>query len=114
MTPPLADPAEKDEARAAQVKAAREAHTRLYQATRNIEGVKMLPAAEFNVYTVLRQKRLVLTKAALEELRKGPPKGVNFEKPEHPHLRKKKRGAKAKAEAQAQRQAQAKPKAKKK
>ncbi len=31
----------------------------------------MLPADQFNAYTVLRQKRLVLTKAALEELRKA-------------------------------------------
>lgn len=52
---------------------AKAAHTTLYRSARNIEGVKMLPAAEFNAYTVLRQKRLVLTKAALEELRKGFP-----------------------------------------
>jgi len=44
----------------------------LYLSARNIEGVKILPVREFNAYTVLRQKRLVLTKAALEELRKGP------------------------------------------
>ena len=31
----------------------------------------MLPADQFNAYTVLKQKRLVLTKAALEALRKG-------------------------------------------
>ena len=30
----------------------------------------VLPATQFNAYTVLRQKRLVLTRAALEELRK--------------------------------------------
>jgi hypothetical protein len=35
----------------------------------------MLPVAEFNAYTVLRQKRLVLTRAALDELRNGPPSG---------------------------------------
>jgi large subunit ribosomal protein L4 len=35
---------------------------------RNIPEVKVLPAREFNCYTVLRQKRLVLTKAALEVL----------------------------------------------
>jgi large subunit ribosomal protein L4 len=45
----------------------------LYLSARNIQGVKVLPAAEFNAYTVLRQKRLVLTKTALEQLRKGPP-----------------------------------------
>ena len=41
----------------------------VYKSGRNIEGVKVLPAAEFNAYTVLRQKRLLLTKAALEVLR---------------------------------------------
>jgi large subunit ribosomal protein L4 len=45
----------------------------LYLSARNIEGVAIMPVREFNAYTVLRQKRLVLTKAALEELRKGPP-----------------------------------------
>ncbi len=40
----------------------------LYKSARNIEGVKVLPAAEFNCYTVLKQKRLVLTRAALEAL----------------------------------------------
>jgi large subunit ribosomal protein L4 len=44
----------------------------LYLSSRNIEGVKVLPAREFNAYTVLRQKRLVLTREALDELRKGP------------------------------------------
>jgi large subunit ribosomal protein L4 len=43
----------------------------VYRSARNIEGVKVLPAAEFNCYTVLKQKRLVLTKSALEALRKG-------------------------------------------
>ncbi len=47
----------------------------VFMSARNIEGVKVLPTAEFNAYTVLRQKRLLLTKAALEELRKGPPSG---------------------------------------
>jgi large subunit ribosomal protein L4 len=41
----------------------------VYKSGRNIEGVKVLPAGEFNAYTVLRQKRLLLTKAALEVLR---------------------------------------------
>ena len=31
----------------------------------------MLPADQFNAYTVLKQKRLLLTKAGLEALRKG-------------------------------------------
>ena len=41
----------------------------VYRSARNIEGVKVLPAAEFNCYTVLKQKRLLLTRAALEFLR---------------------------------------------
>jgi large subunit ribosomal protein L4 len=45
----------------------------LHLSARNIEGVQVLPVREFNAYTVLKQKRLLLTKAALEELRKGPP-----------------------------------------
>jgi large subunit ribosomal protein L4 len=46
----------------------------LYKSARNVEGVQVMPTAQFNAYTVLRQKRLILSKAALEELRKGPPK----------------------------------------
>jgi large subunit ribosomal protein L4 len=42
----------------------------VYKSGRNIEGVKVMPAHELNTYIVLRQKRLVLTKAALEALRK--------------------------------------------
>jgi large subunit ribosomal protein L4 len=45
----------------------------LYLSARNIPNVKVLPTSQFNAYTVLRQKRLVLTRAALEQLRKGPP-----------------------------------------
>lgn len=41
----------------------------VYKSGRNIEGVKVLPAAEFNAFVVLKQKRLLLTKAALEALR---------------------------------------------
>ncbi len=44
----------------------------LYRSARNIRGVEVMPAAQFNAYLVLRQKRLVLTRAALEALRKGP------------------------------------------
>ena len=43
----------------------------VYLSARNIHGVEVLPADQFNAYTVLKQKRLVLTKAALEALRKG-------------------------------------------
>jgi large subunit ribosomal protein L4 len=41
----------------------------VYKSGRNLPGVKVLPAAELNAYTVLKHKRLVLTKAALEFLR---------------------------------------------
>ena len=41
----------------------------VYKSARNIEGVKVLPAAEFNCYVVLKAKRLVLTRSALEALR---------------------------------------------
>jgi large subunit ribosomal protein L4 len=40
----------------------------VYKSARNIDGVKVLPAAEFNCYTVLKQKRLLLTRAALDAL----------------------------------------------
>ncbi|VTU02180.1 50s ribosomal protein l4 : 50S ribosomal protein L4 OS=Singulisphaera acidiphila (strain ATCC BAA-1392 / DSM 18658 / VKM B-2454 / MOB10) GN=rplD PE=3 SV=1: Ribosomal_L4 [Gemmataceae bacterium] len=49
----------------------------VYKSARNIEGVKVLPAAEFNCYTVLKQKRLVLTRAALDALLNPPPKATN-------------------------------------
>jgi len=45
----------------------------LYRSARNIAGVEVMPTSQFNAYAVLRPKRLVLTKSALEELRKGPP-----------------------------------------
>jgi large subunit ribosomal protein L4 len=43
----------------------------IYYSTRNIRGVEVHPASQFNAYTVLRPKRLVLTKAALNELCKN-------------------------------------------
>ena len=43
----------------------------LYLSSRNIPEVEVLPTSQFNAYTVLRQKRLLLTRAALDELRKG-------------------------------------------
>jgi large subunit ribosomal protein L4 len=45
--------------------------TNLYLSSRNIPEVEVLPASQFNAYTVLRQKRLLLTRAALDELRQG-------------------------------------------
>jgi large subunit ribosomal protein L4 len=44
---------------------------KLYRSARNIEGVEVLPVAQLNAYNVLKQKRLLLTKAALEELRQA-------------------------------------------
>src|SRR5947209_2457368 len=41
----------------------------LYKSARNIHGVEVLAASQLNAYMVLRQKRLLLTRAALEELR---------------------------------------------
>jgi large subunit ribosomal protein L4 len=41
----------------------------VYKSARNIRGIEILPAAEFNAYSVLRPKRLLLTRAALDELR---------------------------------------------
>jgi large subunit ribosomal protein L4 len=47
----------------------------LYKSARNIRGVEVLPASQLNAYMVLRQKRLLLTRAALDELRhKAEPK----------------------------------------
>jgi len=45
----------------------------LYKSARNIAGVELLPVSQFNAYGVLRPKRLLLTKAALELLRKPAP-----------------------------------------
>ena len=48
--------------------------TNVYKSGRNIDGVKVMPAAEFNAYTVLKQRRLLLTRGALQFLRdKGKP-----------------------------------------
>jgi large subunit ribosomal protein L4 len=41
----------------------------IYLSARNIRGIEVQPASQFNAYTVLRPKRLLLTRAALEELR---------------------------------------------
>lgn len=43
--------------------------TVVYKSARNLQGVRVMPTADFNAYEVLRPKRLVLTKAALESLR---------------------------------------------
>jgi len=49
----------------------REAHQKLYRAVRNVHGLKMMTASDLNAYTLLRQKKLILTRAAFEELRKA-------------------------------------------
>jgi large subunit ribosomal protein L4 len=41
----------------------------VYKSARNIAGVAVMPAAELNAYAVLRPKRLLLTRAALDKLR---------------------------------------------
>ena len=43
----------------------------IFRSARNIRGMQVLPAKQFNAYEVLRPKRLVLTKAALQELCKN-------------------------------------------
>ena len=37
-----------------------------YKSARNIEGVRILPVAELNAYEILRPRRVLLTKAALD------------------------------------------------
>src|SRR5437588_8679241 len=44
---------------------------RVYKSARNLRGVAVTPAKEFNAYDVLKPKRLVLTRAALDELCKN-------------------------------------------
>ena len=44
---------------------------RVYMSARNIPAVDVHPATQFNAYTVLKPKRLVLTRAALSELCQG-------------------------------------------
>jgi len=41
----------------------------VWKASRNIADVRVSPAAELNAYDLLRQRRLVVTKAALDRLR---------------------------------------------
>jgi large subunit ribosomal protein L4 len=43
----------------------------IYKSARNILGVEVAPASQLNAYTVLKPKRMLITKAALEELCKG-------------------------------------------
>jgi large subunit ribosomal protein L4 len=48
-----------------------DANKTIYRSARNIRGMAVLPASQLNAYQVLRPKRLVLTKAALQELCKN-------------------------------------------
>jgi large subunit ribosomal protein L4 len=48
-----------------------DAKKNVYMSARNIRGVEVSPTTAFNAYEVLKPKKLVLTRAALEELRKG-------------------------------------------
>jgi large subunit ribosomal protein L4 len=43
----------------------------IYKSARNIQGVEVSPASQFNAYAVLKPKRLLLTRAALDELCQG-------------------------------------------
>jgi large subunit ribosomal protein L4 len=43
----------------------------IYKSARNIKGVAIAPTAQFNAYDVLRPKKLLLTRAALQELCKS-------------------------------------------
>jgi large subunit ribosomal protein L4 len=40
----------------------------IYMSARNIRGVEVSPASQLNAYTVLKPKRLLITRAAVEEL----------------------------------------------
>jgi large subunit ribosomal protein L4 len=43
---------------------------KVYRSARNIPGIEVAPISQLNAYTVLKPKRVLLTRAALEELRK--------------------------------------------
>lgn len=45
-----------------------DSNSTVYKSARNIRGVEVSPASQFNAYAVLKPKRLILTKAALEEI----------------------------------------------
>ena len=44
---------------------------KIYMSSRNIAGVEVSPASQFSAYAVLKPKRLLLTKAAVQELCKN-------------------------------------------
>jgi large subunit ribosomal protein L4 len=45
--------------------------TKVFKSARNIQGVEVAPTSQFNAYRILRPKRLLLTRAALDALRKN-------------------------------------------
>ena len=45
------------------------ANSEIWQSARNISTVQVAPAAELNAYDLLRQKRLVITREAIDQLR---------------------------------------------
>jgi len=47
------------------------ANEHIWLSTRNIQGIAVMPVNEFNALTIMRQKRLILTRDALEALRTG-------------------------------------------
>ena len=48
----------------------------VYKSGRNIPGVKILPASDLNAYEILRPKKLVMTKQALESFQRQIPQTV--------------------------------------
>lgn len=48
----------------------------VYKSGRNIAGTKVLPAAELNAYEILKPKKLVMTKKALESFKRPVPQNV--------------------------------------
>jgi len=71
----------------------------VYKSARNIEGVCVSPVAELNALTVLKPRRLLFTKAALEWIKEQAGKGADGEKakPAPRKTRKSKAAAKEKS-----------------
>lgn len=68
----------------------------VYKSARNIRGVSVSPAAELNALTVLKPRRLLITKAALDGLKTQSQENGDEKKPAKPRA-KKPSTAKAKA-----------------
>jgi large subunit ribosomal protein L4 len=65
----------------------------IYRSARNIDGVQVMPVAEFNCYSVLRKKRLLVTKAALEAFIKPPAAPAGAPAAEKPAVKRRGRAA---------------------